>query len=72
MTRIDIADYLGLTIATVSRTLTRLRAERLIEIATHSALVISDPAWAGGAGRRHALLLRVHAHPNQQESDTRQ
>ena len=33
MTRGDIADYLGLTIETVSRTLTRLRAEGLIDIA---------------------------------------
>jgi CRP/FNR family transcriptional regulator len=43
MTRVDIADYLGLTIETVSRTLTRLRAEGLIDIVSQSGLVISDP-----------------------------
>ncbi len=44
MTRVDIADYLGLTIETVSRTLTRLRAEGLIDIVSPSAIVICDPA----------------------------
>jgi CRP/FNR family transcriptional regulator, anaerobic regulatory protein len=42
MTRGDIADYLGLTIETVSRTLTRFRAEGLIEIPSQSELVIGD------------------------------
>lgn len=32
MTRLDIADYLGLTIGTVSRTFTKLKRERIIEI----------------------------------------
>ena len=44
MTRVDIADYLGLTIETVSRTLTRLRAEALIDIVSPSAIVICDPS----------------------------
>ena len=43
MTRIDIADYLGLTIETVSRTFTRLNAEGLIDIVSQSAMVIRDP-----------------------------
>lgn len=42
MTRGDIADYLGLTIETVSRTLTRFRAEGLIDIPSQSELVIRD------------------------------
>jgi CRP/FNR family transcriptional regulator, anaerobic regulatory protein len=48
MTRNDIADYLGLTIETVSRTLTRLRAEGLIDIMSQSELVVRDPAGLEG------------------------
>jgi CRP/FNR family transcriptional regulator len=43
MTRHDIADYLGLTIETVSRTLTKLRAEGLIDILLQSEVVICEP-----------------------------
>ena len=48
MTRSDIADYLGLTIETVSRTLTRLRTEGLIEILLQSELAVIDPAGLEG------------------------
>lgn len=44
MTRTDVADYLGLTIETVSRTFTRLRAERLIETPAASQIVIRNQA----------------------------
>jgi CRP/FNR family transcriptional regulator len=42
MTRSDIADYLGLTIETVSRTLTRFKSERLIDIPSASEILIRD------------------------------
>jgi CRP/FNR family transcriptional regulator len=44
MTRGDIADYLGLMIETVSRTLSRLRADRLIDIPTTNDVVIRSRA----------------------------
>ena len=43
MTRHDIADYLGLTIETVSRTLTKLRADGLIDVLSQSEVVICEP-----------------------------
>jgi CRP/FNR family transcriptional regulator, anaerobic regulatory protein len=42
MTRSDIADYLGLTIETVSRTLTRLKQDRLIALPTPDRIRIRD------------------------------
>ena len=44
MTRGDIADYLGLTIETVSRTLTKLRSEGLIDVLAQSEIGIRDPS----------------------------
>ena len=46
MTRADIADFLSLTIETVSRTFTKLRQSGIIELAHSSLVVIKD---------RHAL-----------------
>ena len=45
MCRQDIADFLGLTIETVSRTLTKLERDRVIEIAPGSVNLV-DPARA--------------------------
>ena len=42
MSRQDMADYLGLTIETVSRTLTQLQADGLIEIPTTRRIVLRD------------------------------
>jgi CRP/FNR family transcriptional regulator len=42
MTRNDIADYLGLTIETVSRTFTRLKGDGLIAIPNANTVVITD------------------------------
>jgi CRP-like cAMP-binding protein len=42
MTRQDIADYLGLTIETVSRTLSQLERNAFIEVATRM-IRLKDP-----------------------------
>jgi CRP-like cAMP-binding protein len=43
MTRQDMADYLGLTIETVSRTLTRLRREGLIGFGSPQDVILRRP-----------------------------
>jgi CRP/FNR family transcriptional regulator len=45
MTRSEIADYLGLTIETVSRTFSRFRAEHRIATASHNDVEILDRGW---------------------------
>ena len=44
LTRADIADFLGLTIETVSRQLTKLRAERIIQIENNRTITVHDIA----------------------------
>jgi CRP/FNR family nitrogen fixation transcriptional regulator len=47
MSRSDIADYLGLTIETVSRTLTQLERDRAISIESARRIVLHDRAALG-------------------------
>jgi CRP/FNR family transcriptional regulator len=51
ITHLDIADYLGLTMETISRTFTRLHTEGLIDMVSHGHMVIRDSiALEGLAG----------------------
>jgi CRP/FNR family transcriptional regulator len=42
MARNDIADYLGLTVETISRTMSRLRLEGLIDMPSPTEIVLRD------------------------------
>jgi len=44
MSRLDIADHLGLTIETVSRSLTQLERQGMIELPTHRSIVLRNKA----------------------------
>lgn len=48
MTRADIADYLGLTVETVSRVLTQLKSDRVIQLAGPTHVKILDEAALHG------------------------
>lgn len=45
MTRTDVADYLGLTIETVSRVLSRFRADKRIAMPSNHEISILDRGW---------------------------
>ncbi|MOA65453.1 Nitrogen fixation regulation protein FixK [compost metagenome] len=45
MSRQDMADYLGLTIETVSRTMTKLRSEGVIQLAGMRSIEVLKPAY---------------------------
>jgi len=48
MTRSEIADYLGLTIETVSRTLSKFKAEKRITTPSNAEVVVLDRPWLSG------------------------
>jgi CRP/FNR family transcriptional regulator, nitrogen fixation regulation protein len=58
MSRLDIADYLGLTIETVSRTLTQFQRDRIIFMPATRRVVIRDRSalWAMSAGEPEGPL----------------
>jgi len=62
MSRIDIADYLGLTVETVSRLFTALRSRGAIRLATANRVEILDPgvleAESGGTVDAEPVLRR--------------
>lgn len=59
MTRTEIADYLGLTIETVSRTLSAFKTARLVAMHSPAELLVLDrkalDKLAAGGGKGHAL-----------------
>ncbi len=44
LTRADMADFLGLTIETVSRQISKLRHERVVEVVNHRHVSVPDLA----------------------------
>lgn len=56
MTRVDIADYLGLTIETVSRTISSLRREKIIAGTDHHGIRVLSPTRLQGlaSGQEHS------------------
>jgi CRP/FNR family transcriptional regulator len=64
MTRLDIADYLGLTIETVSRTITRLAKKGIIATEGRQGIRIENLdalVQRAGDGEEWAIRTRRHA-----------
>ena len=64
MSRSDIADYLGLTIETVSRTLTQLRFDGVIQAASAREVEVADRKRlldCLGDAHQHVRIARPHA-----------
>lgn len=59
MTRAEIADYLGLTIETISRTISKLKAEGRITTPHRDAVVVLDPHWLANVAAGHDALACV-------------
>ena len=56
LSRTDIADFLGLTVETVSRQFTRLRKAGVISMETSRSVMVADPATLRGAAGDQAAL----------------
>lgn len=54
MTRADIADYLGLTIETISRSFTKLKSARIIVLPSPERVFVADPARLAALARGEA------------------
>ncbi len=57
MTRAEIADYLGLTIETVSRTLSKFKADGRIATPSRDGVIILDPHWLSEVAAGHESAL---------------
>ena len=59
LTRADMADFLGLTIETVSRQITRLRQDGVIGLKANRHVTVPDLRAPGGGGRRLISLAPI-------------